>query len=558
MDEFDDNHNLTGGNHRHMYEGRINFSMIDNHNKKSFLEAIVHYSTKRFNEKLCYDPVYPSKLLSHLGLSADDLLTFFDEETVAMFERFVAVARLSRKEIPLPPEALGLAENKNHCLFKSRSRIENTVLAIAKNTFMSSETDLLQLENLYTVFKALSIKATFLETKIEKTKRYHSNGFYQNVFNFRSCHTSGNDNNQNLSTSRMIANNNVTSDIFGQDNLTIRVRHEFNDKKKYPDQESLFLPTIAEDNINGFIVYLLNQVFKWTPSKEHFITNEDGGKFDYPPLIKHIKSQFGNIHRFYNAAYSDEAAAIRYMSQYHFDWDHPINERYIRSGLVVTGESLQINYFWASTAVAGLGNVKLKKGRKVFWQLKVDGKKDFTSIMFGIASENSNIWNCNVLTDIIGMDNLSWGINHRGYAIHNGIKKGVTKSFPQKWVSEHVGLLFNGFGEYGTLTYFLRGQNMGVIFDNIPLDTIYYPVVASTGQLTEFKITKCLRSRVAVPKLKKIVRTKILDFICTPANINDLFLPNYDRKVLQRMWDESELLHDLINEHTHHYPNLGQ
>ncbi|CEF71531.1 GH26238p2 [Strongyloides ratti] len=556
MNGFDDFHYFSNSNNRRMYEGRINFSMIDTYNRRRLLEAIVHYSTKRFNERICYDPAFPSKLLLHLGLTADQLLTFFNEEVVVMFERFIVAGRLSRKEIPLPPEALGIVENKNLCLFTNRARIESIVFAIAKNTLMNSEADLVPLQHLNTVFKALSIKSSILETKLGKAEKQYCQ-LYHSIKDKYSLLLKQMNDIPYINSNEMVVNNS-NNNIPQQNFLNIPPGHEFNNKLKYPDQESLFLPTIAEDNINGFTMHLLLQVFKWKPSKENFIVDNNGIKIDYPPIIKHIKSQYGNIHRFYNAAYSDEAAAIKYMSQIDFDWNHPNNERYIRSKLAIVDQSAIINYIWAASAVAGLANVQLKKGIKVFWQFKIFGKRDCTSIMFGIASENSYIWNYDDITDLIGIDHLSWGINHKGYAIHNGIKKGVTKSFPRNWIGEHVGLLFNGFGKYGTLTYFLRGQNMGVIFDNIPLNTTYYPAISSTGQFTEFKVNKCLQSHSAVPELKKIVRVKILDFICTPANIDRLSITEHEKSKLKYMWDEDELLHDYISGHTHHYPNFRQ
>uniref|UniRef100_A0A0N5CAG1 SPRY domain-containing protein n=1 Tax=Strongyloides papillosus TaxID=174720 RepID=A0A0N5CAG1_STREA len=535
-----------------MYEGRVDFPRIASYNNKKLLEIIFDYSTKRHGERICYEPSFPSNLLSHLNLTQDNLASFFDSETISIFEKFIVAARLSRKEIPFPPEALGLIENKNKCLFTNRTRIESIATGIVRNALLSSEDDPIPLKYLNAVFEALSISLSTLKTKLGKREYRCFSLRHLSRDKYLSMLAKKYQNIWDVEEEVVVNNNNTTQEELRY----VSVGHEFNNRIRYPDQESLLLPTIAEDNVNGLIMYLLLHVFAWVRQKEDIIINEEGVVINYPPMVRYIKNQYGNIHRFYNAAYSDESVVIKHMSQIDFDWNHKINQRYGRSKLAIVDQSAIMNYLWATSTIVGLGNVQLKKGIKVFWQFQVFGRKECTSIMFGISSDQSSIWEYDGVTDVLGFDSLSWGINNRGYGLHNGIKKGVTKSFPKNWYGEYVGLLFNGFGEYGTLTYFLRGKKMGVIFDDIPLNVTYYPAFSSTGQFTEFKINKCLQSFNAVPDLKTIVCGKVLDYICTPGNINYLPIPENEKSKLKRMWDDDELIHDCISGHTHHYPHF--
>uniref|UniRef100_A0A0N5A3K4 B30.2/SPRY domain-containing protein n=1 Tax=Parastrongyloides trichosuri TaxID=131310 RepID=A0A0N5A3K4_PARTI len=540
----------------HLYEGRINFALIDHYPRAALNEAIIHYSSRRFNERTCYDPCFPSNLLRHLGLTQDDFLSLFDDETVKIFERFIIAGRISKKEIPLPPEALGFIENRNKCLFTNRLRNEESAYAVAKNTMMNSEADIVPLQQLAIAFKALQINCTILNIKMGKAEKQYFR-VYRSIkdryLNYLSRRINFPENIRelvgNVTNFEMSQFLSPTNDVNGED---------FNNRSIYPDQPSISLPTLAEDNINGFIMHLLLKVFKWEPTERNLIFDENGVHFYIPTIIKRIKSQYGNIHRFYNIAYSEESIAVQHMSPIDFDWNHKNNDRLARSKLAIVDRSAVINFVWAASAVACMANVELRKGMKVFWQFKIFGKRDCTSIMFGIATHSADLWSREDLSDLIGIDNNSWGINHRGYGIHGGKKKPVTKSFPKEWSGEYVGLMFNGFGKYGTLTYFLRGRNMGIIFDKIPLDETLYPVVSSTGQFTEFRINKCLQTFIPVPELKTVIRGKILDLINSPSNIDNLTLCEHEKAKLKQMWDEDELLHDFISGHTHHYPNFRQ
>lgn len=81
-------------------------------------------------------------------------------------------------------------------------------------------------------------------------------------------------------------------------------------------------------------------------------------------------------------------------------------------------------------------------------------------MMFGICTENAEL-HANSFKNLLGEDNHSWGLSHKGLIWHGGIGLRYTKCFKENQATT-VGLLFDGID--GTLTYYKDDVCLGVAF----------------------------------------------------------------------------------------------
>lgn len=98
--------------------------------------------------------------------------------------------------------------------------------------------------------------------------------------------------------------------------------------------------------------------------------------------------------------------------------------------------------------------------------------------MFGIGTRESSL-GTHTFCDLIGKDEHSWGLSHRGLLWHRGNSEKYCRPFREN-LSTTIGLLFDGV--YGTLTYFKDGVNLGIAFRD--LDKVkqpLYPIISSTS-----------------------------------------------------------------------------
>ena len=75
---------------------------------------------------------------------------------------------------------------------------------------------------------------------------------------------------------------------------------------------------------------------------------------------------------------------------------------------------------------------------------------NFFSMMFGIGTKRSRL-HVDSFVNMLGEDELSWGLSHKGYIWSKGTSRQYTKPFREN-VATTIGIYFDGVA--GTLTYF--------------------------------------------------------------------------------------------------------
>ena len=93
-------------------------------------------------------------------------------------------------------------------------------------------------------------------------------------------------------------------------------------------------------------------------------------------------------------------------------------------------------------------------------------------MMFGIGTIDARL-HVDAFVNMLGENNQSWGLSHKGFIWHDGQSRQYTKSFKEN-ISTTIGILFDGIA--GTLTYYKDGVNLGVAFTG--LDSIKKPLFA--------------------------------------------------------------------------------
>jgi len=106
-------------------------------------------------------------------------------------------------------------------------------------------------------------------------------------------------------------------------------------------------------------------------------------------------------------------------------------------------------------------------------------------MMFGIGKRDSRLSSPTVFVNLLGADQHSYGLSHKGTIHHNKTIAKYCEPFEERQ-SAVVGVLFNG--PKRELSYFVNGTYMGVAFEDFDLKDAYYPMISSTSQRSCFNV----------------------------------------------------------------------
>ena len=146
------------------------------------------------------------------------------------------------------------------------------------------------------------------------------------------------------------------------------------------------------------------------------------------------------------------------------------------------------------------------------------------------------------LVNMLGEDEASWGLSHKGLLWHGGRHKQYIKCFKEN-IATTIGLYFDGVA--GTLTYFKDGVCLGVAFTGLhevvePL----YPIVCSTAAKTEMALGVLkrdfvnLQDRCRATILGQLTHEEQIDQLCLPLRIKQYIsegLENFQEDVALSM-----------------------
>lgn len=204
----------------------------------------------------------------------------------------------------------------------------------------------------------------------------------------------------------------------------------------------------------------------------------------------------------------------------------------------IIGENFQTAFFhpnW-SNGTAGVRGTRILNRGRYYWEINVTRRIFGTSMMFGIGTNRARL-HVDAFVNMLGEDDNSWGLSHKGLVWHKGIWRQFTKPFRENEATT-IGLLFDGIK--GTLTYYKDGINLGVAFSDLHLvEDELYPIICSTAAKTEMSLGAARREFIS---LQDRCRTVILNNTRKQGDIGKLNLPNAIKMYLIEEADHIRIL----------------
>ena len=176
---------------------------------------------------------------------------------------------------------------------------------------------------------------------------------------------------------------------------------------------------------------------------------------------------------------------------------------------------------WSHGTAAVLGTRALSRGSRYYWEIEFSNFCG-TSQMVGVSSKGLRL-HVNSFIDLVGENNTSWGLNHKGLLWHDGRWRRYTAplSFNTK---VNIGLLYDGVS--GCLTFYKNNVSLGVAFTGLHETPVeLYPVVSSTVRQSTMTLVTLkreftsLQDRCRSVILSRIAHKTCLDRLCLPTRM---------------------------------------
>ena len=172
-----------------------------------------------------------------------------------------------------------------------------------------------------------------------------------------------------------------------------------------------------------------------------------------------------------------------------------------------------------SNGTAGVRGTRLLNGGRYYWEINVSQRIFGTSMMFGIGTRRARL-HVDAFVNMLGEEETSWGLSHKGLLWHAGHSKTYIKPFREN-VATTIGIYFDGIS--GNLTFYKDGQSLGVAFSGLQDFTEpLYPIVCSTAAKTEMALGVLKRDFLS---LQDRCRATVLAHLTHEEQIDQLKLP---------------------------------
>lgn len=201
----------------------------------------------------------------------------------------------------------------------------------------------------------------------------------------------------------------------------------------------------------------------------------------------------------------------------HWSW----NPKDLSHEVRLSGPKHRIAHFhpnWSNGTAGVRGTRALNKGR-FYWEINVSQRIFGTSMMFGVGTKKARL-HVDAFVNMLGEDDQSWGLSHKGFLWHAGKHRQYTKPFREN-VATTVGIFFDGIN--GTITYYKDGVSLGVAFTGLDeVSESLYPIVCSTAAKTEMSLGIMKREFISI---QDRCRAVILRQLTHENQIEELELP---------------------------------
>ena len=172
-----------------------------------------------------------------------------------------------------------------------------------------------------------------------------------------------------------------------------------------------------------------------------------------------------------------------------------------------------------SHSTAGVRGTRVLNGGRYYWEVNVSQRIFGTSMMFGVGTRRARL-HVDAFVNMLGEEEASWGLSHKGLLWHAGHSKTYIKPFREN-VATTIGIYFDGIS--GNLTFYKDGQCLGVAFAGLQdVTEPLYPIVCSTAAKTEMALGVLKRDFLS---LQDRCRATVLAHLTHEEQIDRLKLP---------------------------------
>ena len=220
---------------------------------------------------------------------------------------------------------------------------------------------------------------------------------------------------------------------------------------------------------------------------------------------------------------------LTYGCEDHWSWNKNDKSHNVR----LYGPKQRIAHFhptW-SNSTAGVRGTRILNGGCYYWEIIMSQGIFGTSMMFGIGTKRARL-HVDAFVNMLGEDEYSWGLSHKGLVCHAGWKKQYIKPLREN-IATTIGLYFDGGA--GTLTFYKDGQCLGVAFSGLnKVKEPLYPIVCSTAAQTEMALGvlkrdfQCLQDRCRATILAHLTREKQIDQLKLPLRMKHFILEGHN------------------------------
>ncbi|KAI5700150.1 hypothetical protein M8J76_012629 [Diaphorina citri] len=173
---------------------------------------------------------------------------------------------------------------------------------------------------------------------------------------------------------------------------------------------------------------------------------------------------------------------------------------------------------WSKGAAGIRGTRTLNHGR-YYWELNTTRRTTGTSVQFGIGTKQARTHH-EEFVDLMGNDENSWALSHRGLIFHGGVVYKYTDALIESSKTIKIGVEFDGIA--GTLGFYKDGEYLGIAFHGLQhVKEPLYPMVSSTALRTKITLELARQDYI---HLKDMCRASIIQHM-TQADLDAILLP---------------------------------
>ncbi|KAL1458707.1 hypothetical protein WDU94_008836 [Cyamophila willieti] len=221
---------------------------------------------------------------------------------------------------------------------------------------------------------------------------------------------------------------------------------------------------------------------------------------------------------------SPAAAMFKYGCEDSWTWDR--NDKSPDTKLFgKNNRTVNFHPTWSKGA-AGIRGTRVLNNGRYYWELGTSQRLFGTSMMFGIGTRKARIHQ-NAFINLIGKDEHSWGLSHKGLIFHNGKFYNYTKPFPENEATR-IGVLFDGIA--GTLSFYKDGEYLGIAFQGLQhVQEPLYPMICSTAVKTQISLELARRDFINLQDRCRSIIIKTM----TQADLELVKLPTSIRNYIE-------------------------